>query len=412
LSAAELTPEQAANVRRFIIKLGKTMHEYGTPSHHLERLLIDTTNLLGLQGTFMATPTAINFAFWRHGSDQEVTHLARVEPNDIDLNRLSQTHDLAEKVIQQQISLEEGIAELHHIRHAPDPYPQWLNCIMWGLSSAGFAALCSTGFTDIIVSLFAGLLVFALILITQKYPRYQESLEPASAFFIALISSGLASLGFNVNLPVVILSGIIIFIPGLSMTLGLRELAARQLVSGTARVMDATMMMFKLFFGAVFGLALGNLLWEITPHTAVPSLSIWVNYIAVVVLTCTLLVLFKVRAKDLFWSFLAGVIAYSGTMLGNRYFGVDLGSFFGAMVVGIYANAYARINNTPSHVVLLTGVVLLVPGSKAYMELSSVVIGQEILSNSLSGAQVFLSFISIVAGLIFANAVIPPKYRQ
>jgi uncharacterized membrane protein YjjB (DUF3815 family) len=99
-------------------------------------------------------------------------------------------------------------------------------------------------------------------------------------------------------------------------------------------------------------------------------------------------------------------------MLGNRYFGVDLGSFFGAMVVGIYANAYARINNTPSHVVLLTGVVLLVPGSKAYMELSSVVIGQEILSNSLSGAQVFLSFISIVAGLIFANAVIPPKYRQ
>ena len=58
-----------------------------------------------------------------------------------------------------------------------------------------------------------------------------------------------------------IISAIIAFIPGLSFTLGLAELAARNLMSGTARIMDAIMILFKLYFGAVLGIALGKLLW-------------------------------------------------------------------------------------------------------------------------------------------------------
>ena len=68
------------------------MHEYGTSSYRLERLLTETTHLLGLNGTFLITPTSMNFIFWEDDSEGETSYIARVAPGGIDLNRLSLTH--------------------------------------------------------------------------------------------------------------------------------------------------------------------------------------------------------------------------------------------------------------------------------------------------------------------------------
>ena len=403
--------DDIARTRRFIIRLGKTMHEYGTPSYRLETLLEETTHLLGLNGTFLISPTTMNFVFWEDGSEEEINHIARVRPGGIDLNRLALSHALAEQVIARSISLDEGIDQLQQIRNASDVYNKTTELLAWGVTSAAFAALCGTGILDVAASLLAGFLVYLLSYIASRSPRIEEMLEPVAALLIAFIASGAAASGLQINVAIVILSGVIAFIPGLSLTLGLRELAARDLVSGTARIMDAIMMLFKLYFGAAFGLALGTLLWDITPHVAVPSMPNWVHYLAVFCLSSSLLVIFKVRHSDAFWGVLAGIIAYLGAELGNHYFGAELGALVGAMVVGLYANTYARLKNTPSHIVLLQGIVLLVPGSKAYMGLNSLVSGQEILSNAANGGQIFLTFMALIAGLMFANVVFPPRER-
>lgn len=397
--------------RRFIIRLGKTMHEYGTTSYRLENLLTETTHLLGLNGTFLITPTTMNFVFWEDGSEDETTHIARVKPGGTDLNRLSLTHALTEQVLNGEVSLDEGIETLQAIRHSPDLYSKKLEFVAWGVASASFAALCGTGYIDTAAAMVAGFLVYLLVYASTKFQRIEEMLEPMAALLVGFLASGAAAMGLQVNAAIVILGGVITFIPGLSLTLGLRELAARDLVSGTARIMDAIMILFKLYFGAAFGLALGTLLWNITPHVAVPSMPVWVHYLAALSLSTSLLIIFKIRGTDAFWGLLAGIIAYLAAELGRHLFGAELGALLGAMVVGVYANAYARIRNTPSHIVLLPGIVLLVPGSKAYMGLSSLVSGQEILTNSASGGQIFLTFMALIAGLMFSNVILPPQHR-
>ncbi len=408
----KLEKEDIVRIRKFVIRLGKTMHEYGTPSHRLERLLVDTTELLGLKGAFLISPTAMSFVFWEPGADDEFTHIARMNPGGIDLNRLARTHQLAEKVLAGQVSVVEGLEQLNRIHALPDPYPFSVSFIAWGLTSAAFAALCGTGSSDIIAALLGGWLVFVLVWMASRSPRIEEMLEPMSALLIAFIASGVAAAGIAINVPVVVLAGIIAFIPGLSLTLGLRELAARDLMSGTARIMDAVMVMFKLYFGAAFGLALGGLLWAIEPHTAAPvPMAPWANYLAVMALSASLLVIFKLRYKDTFWALLAGVIAYWGAAFGNHYFSAGMGGLVGALIVGLYANAYARIKNRPSSIVLLPGIVLLVPGSKVFIGMNSLISGQDMLTNAASGSQVFLSFMAIIAGLIFANVLVPPTHR-
>lgn len=404
-------PDDIKRTRRFIIRLGKTMHEYGTTSYRLENLLIETTHLLGLNGTFLISPTTMNFVFWEDGSEDETTHIARVKPGGIDLNRLSLSHSLTEQVLNGEVDLDEGIETLHEIRNSSDLYPKKLEFLAWGITSAAFVALCGTGQTDIIAAMIAGFLVYLLVYASTKFQRMEEMLEPMAALLIGFFASGAAATGLPVNAAIVILGGVITFIPGLSLTLGLRELAARDLVSGTARIMDAIMTLFKLYFGAALGLALGTLLWNITPHVAVPSMPDWVHYIAAFSLSASLLVIFKVGSADAFWGLLAGIIAYVAAEAGTHLFGVELGALLGAMIVGVYANAYARIRNTPSHIVLLQGIVLLVPGSKAYMGFSSLVSGQEILSNSAGGGQIFMTFMALIAGLMFSNVILPPAHR-
>lgn len=407
-----MTKTETIRVRRFVIKLGKTMHEYGTPTHRLENVLVETTRLLGLQGSFLVSPTAMNFVFWEEGSDDEFTHIARVNPGGIDLSRLSHTHSLAEQVLAGTVSLDEGLERLTAIHNLPDPYPRWLEFIAWGTTSGGFAALCGVGLYSIAASFLSGWLVFGLVTLAARSARVEEMLEPLSALLIALIISGVAVLGVPLNVPIVVLSGIIAFIPGLSLTTGLRELAARQLISGTARIMDSIMMLFKLYFGALFGLAIAGLLWGITDFSAEPSTrQSWIPYVAVLILSASLLVIFKMHRKDVFWGLLAGCIAYLGAEFGQHLFGDGLNGFIGALIVGLYANSFSRIKNVPSTLLLLPGIVLLVPGSKTYIGLNSLISGQNILAGSGSGAQVFLSFMAIIAGLIFANVILPPRRR-
>ena len=63
----------------------------------------------------------------------------------------------------------------------------------------------------------------------------------------------------------------------------------------------------------------------------------------------------------------------------------------------------------PSSLVKLLGLVVLVPGSKVYIGLNSAISGQAMLNATDVGSQTFLIFMSLVAGLIFANVILPPR---
>lgn len=399
-------------LRRFIIELGISLHAYGAPSHRLENLLRETTDVLGVEGTFLVTPTTMHFLFREKDADEEHSHIERVQPNALDLNRLAHTHNLVDQVLAGQVNLEQGLTRLEQIKRMPEPYSRSLVFLAWGVLSASFAAVCGAGVHDVVASCAAGWLVYGLVVLAEHSTRLTEMLEPLAALLIALVSSGVAALGGQFNVPIVILSGIIAFIPGLVLTIGLRELAARHLLSGTARIMDAGMMTFKLYFGALFGLALGALWWAAPMIPVQHSTANWASYLAILGLSLSLLIIFKISWRDAPWGLLSGVLAYLSADLGTQLFGTSLGGLVGAFVVGLYANAYSLIKNRPTATVLLPGIVLLVPGSKIYIGLNNLVTGEAIIANTVNGAEVFLAFMAIVAGLMFANMVLPPKRRH
>lgn len=399
-------------LRRFIIELGTSLHAYGTPAHRLENLLEEITVALGIEGIFLVTPTAMHFLFREKNSDEEYTHIERVQPNLLDLNRLARTHELVDAVLAKQLDLTQARAQLEQIKIMSEPYPRWLTLLAWGVLSASFALVCGAQWQEVLGACLAGCFAYLLAFLAERSKRLEEMLEPLTALLIAFLVSAAAALGAKLNVPIVILAGIIAYIPGLVMTIGLRELAARHVLSGTVRIMDAGMMVFKLYFGAMFGLALAALWWTIPQIPLQPAtVTIW-SYLAVLGLSLSLLIIFKISWRDAPWGLLAGTIAYLSASLGAQVFESSLAGLIGAFVVGIYANAYSVMKNRPTSIVLLPGIVLLVPGSKMYIGLNNFVTGESILANTMNSAQVLLAFMAIVAGLMFANMILPPKRRH
>ncbi|MGS0691704.1 threonine/serine ThrE exporter family protein [Shewanella sp. 0m-8] len=394
--------------RRFIIRLGKALHKFGTPAYRLETHLQGVSNVLGIEGYFLISPTAMTFVL-QHDEDQEYNHVARVKPGELDLGSLARTDELVEELMSGQRTLSEALERLEEISNKPNPYGTKLTLLAFGVSAGAFAMLMGTSWNDAFWSSMLGLMVYGLVYRAERSKRMAEMLEPLAAILCAIAAFAIARVDPSVNIPVVILSGIIIFIPGLALTLGLAELAARDLISGTARVMDAFMLLFKLYFGVILGMAIGKALFGETSYIPPEALPQWATFISVPILSTALVVIFKARIKDSPWGILAGIVAFFSAILGGIYFGESIGIFFGALAVGVYSNLFSRWMKAPASIALLQGIVILVPGSKTYIGLNTLILGETIFNQSHLGIQIFLIFMSIIAGLIFANVAVPPR---
>ncbi|MGS2718720.1 threonine/serine ThrE exporter family protein [Eionea flava] len=396
--------------RRFIIKLGKALHKYGTPAYRLETHLQEVSKFLQVQSNFMVTPTSLTFVMSESDDEQQdYSHIVRVKPGELDLGALARIDELVDELASEQRTLSEALERLDAIPNKPHPYGSLLTFLSYGFASAGFAMLMQTNWNSIFASALIGFVVFLFQFWAEKSQRIAGVLEPLVALVSALLASAIAVYEPTVNVPLVILSSIIVYIPGLALTLGLSELAARNLMSGTARIMDAVMSLFKLYFGAVLGVSIATLLWPGTVFVDSTHTPAWTSWLAVTVLGLSLVVLFKMRIKDMPWGMLSGYLAYASTLWGSLFLGAALGGFIGAFAMGVYSNLFSRIRHLPSTIVSLLGLVMLVPGSKIYIGLNTAVSGQNILNTNDIGAQSFLILMSLVAGLIFADVVLPSQ---
>jgi uncharacterized membrane protein YjjP (DUF1212 family) len=395
--------------RRFIIRLGKALHKFGTPAYRLEAHLTNVSESLGLFGSFVITPTSLTFVLSQDHENQDYNHILRVAPGDLDLGSLARADELVDELTSGQRTLAESIERLDDIANKPNPYGRFLTFLAFGASSGAFAMLMQTSWNDVFWSTLLGMVVCLFTFWAERSKRVTDMLEPTSALTSAILASAIALIDPSINIPLVILSSIIAFIPGLALTLALSELAARNLMSGTARIMDALMILFKIYFGGVLGIALGKMLWGEVAFVEPSHTPEWTVWAAVTTLSISLVILFRCRKKDAPWGIISGYVAFGASIVGAEYLGVALGAFVGAFALGIYSNIFSRIMNLPSSVVKLLGLVVLVPGSKVYIGLNHAVSGQTMLNATDIGSQAFLIFMSLVAGLIFANVALPSR---
>jgi uncharacterized membrane protein YjjP (DUF1212 family) len=390
---------------KFVLKFGKALHTVGSPAHTLESTMQEMCQLFGIKGSIVSLPTAIFSSF--SYEEEEITKIERVEPMGINLGKLSKVDLIAREVIEEKISYEEGSKSLDDIMVSEDPYGRRIRVLCFILSASGFMVLFGGTWGDYLASVLIGFLI-GILSLARPIGLVAQLFEALVAVVSAFSTYLLAKLVPELNLGVVILSSLIIFMPGLFITIAIAEIATQNLTSGTSRLVGGAMILLKLTFGVFVGSKLAS--WIQLPNldlhfSAIPA---WLTIFTLPITALMSTVIFRADRHDWKWVTLAGVFGFTCSKIGTHYFGPEMGMFFGGVCVGAMSNIFARVKNRPSSLFQFPGIILLVPGSVGYRSLSFL-FERDVLGGLDTAFTMVTLAMALVVGVFFGNILIKPR---
>ena len=399
----------------FVLRLARALHSCGYSAQRLETTLSVTSARLGLTGhQFFSTPTSLSAAFG--AEEHQRTHLLRVEPGDVNLGKLAALEQLATEVAAGRIAPSVGAEEILRIDSTPSPYGGIGTTLAFGVASGAACLFLGGGPREILVGglLGVGLGLFALLPVGRQ--RLRHVFEPVAAFLISAGTIALAHAIGPFSVPIATLAGLIILLPGFTLTTAINELATRHLNSGTLRLSGA----FITFLGLGFGSAVGNRLAvaALGPPPTAPAEALpgWAMLVAVVLAALSFTVILGADRRDAFPIVATGALGVLGGIFGASQLGPELGAFVGAFAVAMTSSGFALMFRRPAAVVLVPGILMLVPGSVGFRGLLALM-DRRAVAGLETAFSMMLTAVALVAGLLIANAVFPepsitPRLRR
>lgn len=393
------TPKQY----QFIIQLGRALHVYGVPSYKIQIYLSEVAKTKGIRGSFMDTPTWINYVFYSENEDESYNHIESIAPGGINLGALSRSVEITDQVLADQIDFDEASLQLRMVYKQSKKVNHLILALAFALGAGSFNLLLGTNWISCLVASLMGIVVYGLTYLSLRSQFINNTLEALAAFVVTILI-GLLSLWLpDLNIPLTILSAIIIFIPGLAITTALEEITYKSLMSGSAKLADASISLFKQFFGTILGLSVLPLFCDININSTISNMPQWTSYLGIPLLAICLLPIFQVRRKDMIYGILTSIISYSVTVL-LSFTGILISTFIGSITVVLVSHLFSYITRSPRHIFITQGIIMLVPGSKAFMGISTIFLGSPIENAGNLGSQVAYILMGVIGGLLFSGS--------
>lgn len=397
---------------QFVVEIARRLHQYGTSAPRLEAAIDSVSARLGLNCHSLSTPTSILFSFTAREQGEnalaEVTQVIRISPGQDDLRNLSEVNQIADRVIDGELDIDAGFRLLREICDRPTGRRRTLEALSYGIAAAAVAAILNSSWADMLAASAIGTVVGVLAVICELRPRLRLSLEAISALLATVIATLISVYFVPLTLKSVVLASLIVLLPGLSLTTAVRELSTQHLVSGVARFAGAVATLIKLAFGTIVANQLCKLL-QLVPGTApLPPIPGWAQWVALVLGTFSFAVLFRSARRDIPLVMGSAVLGYLITYYSALAFNPQFGVFLAGLSMGALSNLYASITRRPAALVRLPGIILLVPGSVAFLSLSLLAERDVFLGINMAVSLIGI-LTCLVAGLLFGDLLIAPR---
>ncbi len=397
----------------FLLALGRALHEHGAPAHRLEEAMSLVAPVLGVDGHFLSTPTSLMLAFGEPPAQR--TYLLRVSPGVVHLGKLASLNDVVGEVIGRRLAPEAARARIEAIVAERSRVTPALATFFYGVASATSARFFGAGWREVAIAFAIGLGLGVLQGVARHVRAAARLFEPSAAFLAAFVAQLAAALfaaqgggaaPFSPFLAAV--GGIVVLLPGLSLTTALTELATDNLVSGTARLAGVTITFLGIGAGMVLGTEAGEQLLHAPQTLAAAPLPAWTLYPALALSPLAIAVLFRARRRDVGWIVVSGVATFLVARVLTARFGPEAGTLVTAVLLGIVANVYGRVRLRPSAVVVVPGILMMIPGAIGVRSVSSL-IQHDVVAGVAFGFTLVLAGIALAAGILIANVIVSPR---
>lgn len=397
---------------RFLQDLGRALHTYGGAAPQIEADLERCARAIGVEGNFSSTPTALFLTLEAPGGQR--TALLRMEPGHVNSEKLSLLATLRDEVAAGTKPIDVASEEMAAICARPRRHGPVVVTIAGGFVCAAGTILMGGGWFAAAATMVLGTSITALHVALDSRRRFHGVLEPVAGVIVGAGAAGTAWLGQWLEFPVspyrVSFAALLTLIPGLALTLGIRELVSRHQTSGTARLLGAAATILLLCVGVQIG---ARLVPALPDTVADPNVAhAWACEAGMGALTgVALYALFNARRRDIFAILVAVWVGHFGGRLGLTLLGAPLGAAVGALSVSLYSNIVARWRRQPASTTLIPGLILLLPSSFGFRSFEALLHG-DITQGVEAAFQMFATAAAIVAGLLVASAVTPELSRE
>lgn len=208
----------------------------------------------------LVTPTGILVSIDQSHSSQHhmLTFNKRIQNRLINLEKVSEVNDFSRRFVVKEMSVEEGMERLREIDKKSLPYRITTQALFAGIASGFFILLVGANFPEFISALLSTIIMtFVLgILLKRGFSYFFTHLTGGMiAASLAILASTLHP---DIRMNIVIIGGIMVMVPGVAITNGLRDTIAGDLMSGIIRGVEALVIAVSIAFGVGFVLNAWN----------------------------------------------------------------------------------------------------------------------------------------------------------
>jgi len=396
----------------FVAEIARRLHSYGTTAQRLEATVMTLAQRLHLECAPWSNPTGIILSFSDPAQamgSSDITRVIRLEPGIIDLNKLALADQVADSVASGQMSIAQGHAALQQLDQPPSRSEQLKLLFSYCLGAAAIAGLWRLPWSDIATAAFIGLIIGPLLFYSERRVAMREASEALAALLAGFVATLVASFITPLNLNLVIVSALMMLLPGMALTNAFNELTSQQWVSGVARLAGALTTIMKLTFGAVIAVSVAQY-WGLQPQIHTYNLQPdWVEWLAAGVGTVAFTMLFCTAVRDYPWAITAALASYSISRYGGHVWGGSAGIFLAAMLLTAAGNLFGRVIQRPGAIVRVPGLIMLVPGSSSLYVALSLLQKQNIATGESTVWAVLDVVMAMAAGLLFGNLLLPAR---
>lgn len=226
---------------------GKLLLESGAETYRVEDTMVRLCQAYGCEEIeSFVLPTGLILSFESQG--QNYTKNIRVSERNTDLNRVDLINNLSRRANDHLLSLDELYDELCKLK-TRDLYPLSFQLFFGSIGAGGFALFFQASLIETCCACICGFFI--------KLSEFGLSKLQVGSFIVNMISGAVGTLmalvlGFfisDISVDTVIISSIMLLVPGIAITNAIRDSIAGDLISGITRALEAFLIAISIALG-------------------------------------------------------------------------------------------------------------------------------------------------------------------
>jgi uncharacterized membrane protein YjjP (DUF1212 family) len=392
-----------------LLRFARTGHDAGYPTADLEERVLALAAASGLPDVEVsATPTLVDVSLGAVPSQRNYS--LRVRPAQVDLDAIARLDSLVQDALDGELRPDGALQALDELREHPLQRAWPVQLGAYAIAGVALTPVVGGAWREAVAAAVVGLVVGAIALSTSRTARTEPMVAPIAAVAASFSAALLVWLGIDASAEVVTLAALVTLLPGMTLTIGMRELSTEHLQSGVANTASALVQLLGLAFGVAVGHSIAVNWFGDTPGDAASPANLGIRLLAAALAAVAFTVTLRARSRDALVMAAATCLAVAATEVGGRVFGEEAAVFVAAVVVGVTGTLVGRYLRRSALVFLVPGVLMLVPGSAGFNSVLQL-LANETVSGLTAGFDTFVTAMSIAYGLVVAAVLVPTRLR-